>query len=144
METKEKRLKKRRDYWAKYSKKYWSSRSKVRKRVRNQARKRRILAKLEIFKFLGWKCSNCKIIDWRILQIDHIHGKGKIFRKSTGPNYYEKILKDLKNGSKNYQLLCANCNWIKRWEKGEIKGGLKSVRIFTNLFEKLRKEKYGN
>ena len=30
------------------------------------------------------------------------------------------ILKSIRAKPENYQLLCANCNWIKRYENDEI------------------------
>jgi hypothetical protein len=64
--------------------------------------------------------------DPRALQIDHVHGggSGKRTREHRGPNetYYNHILKEIKAGSRDYQLLCANCNWIKRYENKEIGG----------------------
>lgn len=34
--------------------------------------------------------------------------------------YFKQVLKDIQNGSENYQLLCANCNWLKRKMNHEI------------------------
>jgi len=34
-------------------------------------------------------------------------------------SYYRFILNEIKAGSKDYQLLCANCNWIKKFEEKE-------------------------
>jgi len=81
----------------------------------------------EIIDLLGGKCSNpnCAVIggmtDIRCLQIDHVNGGGnkEAKRFSAGSIYYKHILEAIKNGSKNYQLLCANCNWIKRCENRE-------------------------
>jgi hypothetical protein len=80
---------------------------------------------MEIIKLLDGKCSNPYNLshpDWcndsRCLQIDHIHGGGtKIRRDLCNKNYdmyYKRILDEIKAGSKDYQLLCANCNWIKK------------------------------
>ena len=59
--------------------------------------------------------------DERCLQIDHIHGVWNEPRK-VGCLLYEDILYNPES-SKIYQLLCANCNWIKRAEKNENRGG---------------------
>lgn len=77
--------------------------------------------KFRIFELLGKKCSKCNFIDWRALQIDHVNGNGKQDRLKFGnsASYYLHILREIENGSKDYQLLCANCNWIKRWERKE-------------------------
>ena len=86
--------------------------------------------KEEIYNILGGKCSNpsCLVpngcIDIRCLQIDHINGNGQKERKKFQANYlnyYRYVLEQLKTSSKDYQLLCATCNWIKRYEKKEWK-----------------------
>jgi hypothetical protein len=82
----------------------------------------------EIIQLLGGKCSNpdCPIppekMDKRALQIDHINGGGTQEVKKYRGNYlyHKHILSQLKAGSKDYQLLCANCNWIKRYENNEL------------------------
>jgi len=80
----------------------------------------------EIIQLLGGQCSNIFNFphpDWcnnpECLQIDHINNNGHKERKSFKNTYrhYEYILKQIKTGSKDYQLLCANCNWIKRDKK---------------------------
>ena len=65
---------------------------------------------------LGGKCLHCGFSDERALQIDHKNGGGGIELKSIGAL---KIYKAAKDGHPDYQLLCANCNWIKRAEMGE-------------------------
>jgi len=83
--------------------------------------------RMEIFQLLGNKCSNPNCLipgrcsDLRCLQIDHINGGGNQERKEAGGTfpYYRLILKKLKEGSLDYQLLCANCNWIKKCEQNE-------------------------
>jgi len=73
--------------------------------------RKRVLAKL------GGKCCRCGFSDWRALQVDHVNGKGP----ST---YWETYLDIIEGGDCNgeYQCLCANCNWIKRYEKKEATG----------------------
>ena len=73
----------------------------------------------EIFVLLGNKCTSCGFFDRRALQIDHVNGGGNKERKLFRHGYYEKILDAIKEGVNKYQLLCANCNWIKRYEKKE-------------------------
>jgi hypothetical protein len=57
--------------------------------------------------------------DTEILHIDHINGGGHQERKAIkSPSvYYKTILED---ATDKYQLLCANCNWKKRYERGEL------------------------
>lgn len=84
-------------------------------------RERRWKIKKEIFELLGNCCKRCGFEDKRALQIDHVHGNGnKEFKKfRNAMTYYFHVLKKIRKGSKDYQLLCANCNWIKRHEKNE-------------------------
>lgn len=83
------------------------------------------------FKKLGDRCASptCFWInedgtrgctDRRCIQIDHVDGDGKKDRKGGGGRYsmYLRILKDT---DKKYQILCANCNWIKLVVNGEWK-----------------------
>lgn len=71
--------------------------------------------KLEVFTKLGSKCVRCGFSDSRALQIDHVTGSGSTERRSlNGIPYLNKVLKVIDAGI--YQLLCANCNWIKRSE----------------------------
>jgi hypothetical protein len=85
--------------------------------------------RMKIIELLGGKCANPYNLlphpDWcndpRCLQIDHINsGGGKERRQfSYLEKYYKYVLEQIESGSKGYQLLCANCNWIKRHEKKE-------------------------
>jgi hypothetical protein len=71
---------------------------------------------------LGGKCSRCSCDDPRVLEIDHVNGGGsKELRRGWGGgmSYYYRVLKDTQN---TYQLLCANCNKIKRVEEREALG----------------------
>lgn len=78
--------------------------------------------RLKVIIFLGEKCVRCGFSDIRGLQIDHINGGGGRERKSDNllhknqVHYYKHIIKT--NGE-GYQLLCANCNQIKRYENEE-------------------------
>ena len=76
-----------------------------------------------VLAFLGGKCNRCGITDIRVLQVDHVNGGGNQERKQLRGSWhlYENILQTLDN--KNYQLLCANCNWIKRYDKREVRHG---------------------
>lgn len=74
-----------------------------------------------IFGALGCMCNKCGFSDMRALQIDHINGDGAKHRAETGAanSYYASILKSILAGEKKYQILCANCNWIKKEENNE-------------------------
>ena len=67
--------------------------------------------------FLGAKCYICNNTDYRVLQIDHVNGKGSIERKLRhGTTFFRKILKmKLSEAQKEYQVLCANCHAIKTY-----------------------------
>jgi hypothetical protein len=99
------------------------------KKIKKQKQNLEQKIKKEIFELLGNKCNNpdCPIphdkMDIRALQIDHINGGGNKERKEMklyGYRFYKYILYSIKNGSKDYQLLCAYCNWIKRYENNEV------------------------
>jgi hypothetical protein len=82
-----------------------------------------------ILTMLGSKCCKCGFSDIRALQIDHLNGDGAEERKklsNRGKNngvhplvFYPIVIKSLLNNENKYQLLCANCNWIKRIENKE-------------------------
>jgi hypothetical protein len=76
----------------------------------------------ELVRVLGSKCCKCGMDDVRCLQVDHVHGKGIQEIKAKGYyRMYLDALTEINNGDfGNYQLLCANCNWIKRHTNGEI------------------------
>lgn len=63
-------------------------------------------------------------MDERVLQIDHVNGGGSgRARRLTGTTTrYKEVITNAPSG--RFQLLCANCNWIKRFERKEVRGGL--------------------
>lgn len=89
-------------------------------------RKRYVRIKNAVFSLLGTNCIKCGISDIRVLQIDHINGGGSKHRKNfQGRGMYYLILANPQESMKNYQILCANCNWIKRAENNENRGRLR-------------------
>ena len=70
---------------------------------------------------LGAVCIRCGYLDSRALQIDHIFGGGNKELKAMGETKYYAYLNhlSLEELKARYQILCANCNWIKRSENGE-------------------------
>lgn len=71
---------------------------------------------------LGGVCAKCGFSDIRALQIDHVNGGGKKEHDSLGRyEMYKKAIEQsiLPKGLRQYQVLCANCNWIKRYENKE-------------------------
>lgn len=76
--------------------------------------------RIKVINQFGGKCVNCGFNDWRALQIDHINGGGRKDPEVLKKTYsYHKYLLKTKDINK-YQLLCANCNWIKKYQKGEV------------------------
>lgn len=76
------------------------------------------LKKIVLDKFKN-QCGRCGYTDIRALQVDHVNGGGSIVREVQKRNwwkFYKEVALD-KEGK--YQLLCANCNWIKRYENKE-------------------------
>ncbi len=97
---------------------YWDNIEERRRYYQKYQKDRKRKMRKNVLDFLGGKCIACGFSDYRALQIDHINGGGCREIRSFGrrlEEYYEHI----KNNSLKYQLLCANCNWIKRYEKDE-------------------------
>ena len=68
------------------------------------------------FVLLGNQCKRCGFSDARALQLDHIDGGGRKKRKGIGPTkFYHYVL----DHPDEFQVLCANCNTIKRIENEE-------------------------
>ena len=86
-----------------------------------QQRKYRKNCRDEIISLLGGKCVRCGFTDKRALQIDHVNGGGTkdTWGRKNHLTYYKEVIVHLKAGGGKFQLLCANCNWIKRHENNE-------------------------
>ena len=68
------------------------------------------------------KCNSCGFSDIRALSIDHIKGNGNKHRKAIGHmDFYQWIKKN--NFPKGFQVLCFNCQWIKRVQNNEVNRG---------------------
>lgn len=109
----------------KWKHKYCSSSCQTKSKYRYQGEyhknKDRKLRK-RVLTFLGDKCIKCGITDFRVLQIDHINGNGYQEQKVNnwgGHNTHRYYYHILEVKGKGYQLLCANCNWVKRYERKE-------------------------
>lgn len=95
---------------------YWTARG-----AKQLANLRISTIRAAILEKLGKKCKKCGFDDVRALQVDHINGGGKKHIASFSNNmrtYYKFVLKDT---SGMFQILCANCNWIKRYANKECK-----------------------
>src|SRR6266436_8170468 len=73
----------------------------------------------EIIRVLGGKCIRCGFSDWRALQVDHVDGFPGENRISASRRLLFLIQKSLREHRNEFQLLCANCNWIKKYENNE-------------------------
>jgi len=86
---------------------------------RKSGHKRNVELRRKVIALFGGKCAHCGYDkDPRAFQIDHINGGGWAERKIyiTGIKLAKHVLEV--NGE-GYQLLCANCNQIKRFENKE-------------------------
>jgi hypothetical protein len=73
----------------------------------------RITNKQVVLNHYGAKCACCGETTFDFLQVDHINGGGNKHRKKIGANINRWLIK---NGfPKEFQILCANCNWAKRY-----------------------------
>lgn len=77
-------------------------------------------ARTAAIEILGGKCCKCGFTDLRALQIDHVNSNAKTDKK--GYSLHKKVIQATLNNDNQYQLLCANCNWIKRWTNDEVTG----------------------
>lgn len=90
----------------------WKRITAVKKKVYDQLKK-------DILSKYGNKCNKCGFEDWRALQVDHVNGGGSARRNQTNRNWHKFYREVLNDKAREYQLLCANCNWIKRYENRE-------------------------
>ena len=67
----------------------------------------------EIFRVLGRVCIQCGFDNWRALHVDHINGGGNAERRNNNGESIRSRAKLVRNNPEKYQILCANCNFIK-------------------------------
>lgn len=72
-----------------------------------------------------WHDDPCRVTDPRCLQLDHVNGDGFADRRRLGGQggviaYYFSHLTEARA---TLQVLCANCNWVKRVRDGEVRNG---------------------
>lgn len=85
-------------------------------------RLKRRLPRLQLIIILGGQCIECKYnLDIRALQIDHIKGGGtkEVKRFGSLSKMCKYYLCNIEIAKANLQVLCANCNVIKRYTNGE-------------------------
>ena len=102
-----------------YNKKYYQNNKEA---IKKYYRDKNYNLKMLVFDRLGNRCIKCGFKDYRAFQIDHIKGGGRKELEKIGRwKYYQYLLNlDIKTLKENYQLLCANCNQIKKFEKNEF------------------------
>lgn len=92
------------------------SQPEARKRINNLAVEYRIARKRKVYEaYGGFVCACCGNTREECLQIDHVNGGGHAHIKDLGSNVklYTWIINN--NYPPDFQILCANCNWIKRF-----------------------------
>lgn len=85
--------------------------------MRKQERSYNDQLREQVLEQYGKKCGKCGFnSDLRILQLDHVNGGGVKEIRERGVRWVRR--RALENPEK-YQLLCPNCNWIKRYDNNE-------------------------
>ena len=85
--------------------------------MREYLKQKSVELRTKIYNLLGDKCFYCANNDIRVLQIHHkILNHNEDRNKNTNSYMYHKyILTQIELGSKDYQLLCANCHCIEHF-----------------------------
>ena len=91
---------------------HWANMNKWRIASRKYSFKRR----QQILEKFGGKCNKCGFSDVRALQLDHVNGGGT---KESCAIYRTGVQRRALENPSEYQLLCANCNIVKRYENNE-------------------------
>ena len=105
-----------------YRKQWLEYYEKNKERINEKAKREWQIFRKKVLIYIGGEkicCVRCGFSDIRALQIDHIKGDGNKDRKSWNSvtEYYYRILgMARKQAQEKYQILCANCNVIKRRE----------------------------
>lgn len=88
------------------------------RRAERECRRR---SRRKIIAELGGVCVWCGNDDHRVLQIDHVNGGGSYARR-TRFRTEEQRYRAVRENPHLHQLLCANCNAIKKFENHENTG----------------------
>lgn len=126
------------EYAAEYQRKWRKAHPQRRRELALKSYNKRALEiKIELIQILGGpKCSRCGFnTDIRALEFDHIQGHGNEDRQAYGvssPMALRRIyVGNPKLAKQKLQILCANCNKIKKYERWEVTG---KRRYGRNLF----------
>ena len=120
----------KRDYNIKY---YYEHKEQVLVLQRTNKRAWYVRNRERLFQLLGDKCVICGFSDKRALEFDHINGGGskqrRILRDSnkymSNKDIHGYYIRRPELAKKELQVLCANCNRIKRCENNEC---MKKIR----------------
>jgi len=127
----EKYYQENKEYYSKKNKDWTSKNREKRRKYQNKWRENLRIKVLNLLSNGKPECSICGYNDVRALQIDHVHGGGNKEVKKVGGNrctFHNKILKmDPEEARKDYQVLCANCNMIKKMSNKNERGGIKPI-----------------
>jgi hypothetical protein len=98
----------------------------------DQANARHARERRDLLTLLGGCCARCGFDDYRALQIDHVKGDGAAehrgARKLDPRRQRQRVEASWRSGERGkYQILCANCNQIKRVENGESGGRKRAI-----------------
>lgn len=109
-------------YFSPKGKEYLKSECKACRKAKSASRQ--ISKKQKILEnYGGCECCRCGFSDLRALSIDHISSNGADHRKSIGKmatlKFYDYLIAN--DFPKGYQVLCMNCQWIKRHENNEFR-----------------------
>lgn len=96
---------------------------------RERVKARTVFLRKSVLEKYGNCCSRCGFSDVRALHIDHVNGDGAQERRgnpgrSRRVSFLRRVLEDTTGA---YQILCANCNYIKAHEEGAFRGARRYV-----------------
>jgi len=104
-----------------YCKKWSQEHRENRQAIDMRCRQKRKIEILSHYSNGTLRCAKCGFDDIRALTIDHIKGGGcrhkRELRVGSGEGFYQWLKHN--NFPEGYQVLCANCQLIKRGEEGE-------------------------
>ena len=82
---------------------------------RERIQKYRHIMKLKVLIHYGFKCAMCGYENIDALTVDHINDDGYLQYESGGHTLYRWLIKN--NYPPGFQILCANCQMIKKKQK---------------------------
>jgi len=89
-----------------------------RKEANERTRRWQLKLKTKVINYYSnktMKCNCCGESELIFLTIDHINGGGNKHRKEIGMTFYVWLVNN--NYPKEFQVLCMNCNWGRRFNK---------------------------